>query len=308
MDTISSLSSQPGADRVSFVTGATSGIGRAVALQLARGGDRVIASGRNAVEGGKVLAHLQALRPERRHAFVAADLSLLGEAARLADQVAGLAPRLDAIVCCAGDLSTIPEWTGEQLERSFVLNYLSRYLLVRRLLPQLSAAKSGRVVLVANAGRYPDSLEFDDLQYRRGRPGLKVAGRSQFANDLLAIELASRLERSAIDVSCVFPGAFIDSGVFRNARGFGPVLRAILIGVQRLLRRSPDWAAQTPVYLAQSPEARGCNGQFFGPERRPLPVPARARRSDRRSALWAASETLVATYLPAPSPGLLWRE
>ena len=126
----------------------------------------------------------------------------------------------------------MPEWTTENLERAFVLNYLSRYLLARRLLPALTAAPSGRLVLVANAGRYRDTLDLDDLQYRHHRPGLAVSGRTQFANDLLAVELAERVAGTRVQVSCVDPG-LTRTDVFRNARGPGRPLRALALPSSR---------------------------------------------------------------------------
>ena len=192
--------------RVALVTGATGGIGRAVALRLARGGDRLFVVGRCEARGAQVLAALREARPGVDHVFIRADLSLLAETARVAKEVPRQSDRLDAAVFCAGILSTVPEWTAEGLERTFVLNYLSRYLLARRLLPALTRAPSGRLVLVANAGKYGDSLDLDDLQHRRGKPGMQVAGRTQFANDLLATELAARLGGTRVEVSCVFPG------------------------------------------------------------------------------------------------------
>jgi NAD(P)-dependent dehydrogenase (short-subunit alcohol dehydrogenase family) len=287
----------PSSSRVSFVTGATGGIGRAVALQLARGGDRVIFTGRDVARGAATLAALREVAPGLDHTFLPADLSSLRQTARLADRIHELTPQLDAAVFCAGILSTVPEWTAEELERNFVLNYLSRYLLARRLLPQLTAAASGRLTIVCNAGVYEDTLDFDDLQHRRGKPGLQVAGRTQFANDLLATELAERVSGSSVEVTCITPGAFIDTDVFRNALGLPALLRWVLIGVQRILRRSPEWAARTPVYLAQDPRATGTNGRFYGPKCKQLKVPERALRRDRRSGLWAASETLVQPYL-----------
>jgi NAD(P)-dependent dehydrogenase (short-subunit alcohol dehydrogenase family) len=288
----------PRVPRVCFVTGGTGGIGRAVALQLARGGDRVIFTGRDTARGAATLAALRETGPGLDHVFVPADLSLLSETARLAERVDALTSRLDAAVFCAGILSTLPELTTENLERNFVLNYLSRYLLVKRLLPKLRAAASGRVTIVSNAGVYEDTLDFEDLQHRRGKPGLHVAGRTQFANDLLATELAAQIAGSGVEVTCVAPGTFIDTDVFRNARGLPAALRFVLRMVQRLLRRSPEWAAQTPVYLAQDQTAVGTNGRFFGPNRKELKVPERALRRDRREALWRASEKLVEAYLP----------
>lgn len=203
--------------RVSLVTGGTGGIGCAVALGLARGGDRVLFVGRDAGRGERVLAGLREAAPEADHAFVPADLSLLSETARAADEVERLTDRLDAVVFCAGILSTVPEWTAEGLERSFVLNYLSRYLLARRLLPRLTEVPSGRLVLVSNTGVYKDTLDFGDLQYRRGTPGMRVSERTQFANDLLAVELAERLSGTRVEVTCVFLGV-TQTAFLANAR------------------------------------------------------------------------------------------
>lgn len=282
--------------RVALVTGGTDGIGRAVALRLAREGDRVLFVGRDEARGEAVLAELQRIRPEHAHAFIAADLALLSETARVADEVLQRTDRLDALVCCAGILSTLPEWTSEQLERNFALNYLTRYLLARRVLPLLSAAPSGRVVLVSNAGKYGDTLDFDDLQHRRGRAGLAVSGRTQFANDLLATELAGRMQGTRVAVTCVFPGV-AKTSVFRNSRGVPGVLRAIATLLQRVLGISAEVAAETPSWLARSPSAARSNGLFYGPRCKQLSIPARALDERRRAALWSASERLVQPYL-----------
>jgi NAD(P)-dependent dehydrogenase (short-subunit alcohol dehydrogenase family) len=278
--------------RVALVTGGTDGIGRAVAIGLARAGDRVLFIGRDSERAERVLSELHAVRPGSDHVFIQADLSLLSDTARAADQVVRHAARLDAAVFCAGILSTIPEWTHEGLERNFVLNYLSRYLLLARLLPRLADSDSGRIVLVANAGKYPDTLRFDDLQHRRGKPGLHVAGRTQFANDLLATELAARVQGTRMDVTCVYPGV-VKTAVFQSARGLPWIVRVLARAVQRLIGLSPQVAAETPVLLAHSADTSGCNGRFYGPRLESLPVPERALRRDRREALWLASDELI---------------
>jgi NAD(P)-dependent dehydrogenase (short-subunit alcohol dehydrogenase family) len=292
------LGSRPisaGSQRVALVTGGTGGIGAAVALQLAEAGDRVVIVGRDADRGAQMLDALRRACPNTDHNFLSADLSLLGETARVADEITALTGRLDAMVFCAGILSTIPEWTSENLERNFVLNYLTRYLLARRLLPLLSANGDGRIVLVSNAGLYPDTLDFEDLQYRHGKPGLKVSGRTQFANDLLAVELAERVRGTGIAVTCVFPG-FVRTGVFDNARGLPFFFRFVrpLIESRAV---TPETAAVTPVYLARAPEAAVVNGRFYGPAMSEKVIPARALRPERRSGLWSRSQELVRGYL-----------
>ncbi len=287
--------------RTSLVTGGTNGIGRAVALRLARGGDRVLIAGRDAACGAEVLTLLHRAAPGLDHDYLPADLSLLADTSRLADETLRRTGRLDAVVLCAGVLATVPEWTAENLERAFVLNYLSRYLLARRLLPALTAAPSGRLVLVANAGTYRDTLDLDDLQYRHQRPGLAVSGRTQFANDLLAVELAERVAGTRVQVSCVDPG-LARTGVFRNARGPGRPLRTLALLVQQIAAAEPDIAASAPAWLAQDPEAANAGGRFWTRGPREKPIPARAQRPDRRAALWAASEDLVTAHLQSAHP------
>ncbi|MCY1138910.1 hypothetical protein OWR29_12955 [Actinoplanes sp. Pm04-4] len=243
-----------------LVTGST-GIGGAVAAAL---GERALTVGRNGA--------------------VRADLSLLSETARAADEVGS--GRLAAIVCCAGIFTLRAEHTEEGLERAFVLNYLSRYLLVRRLLPRL--VPGGRVVLVANAGRYGDTLgPMDDLNLRRGGRGLRIAGRTQHACDLFALELARR--EPGLAVSCVDPG-LVATRVFRDAPGVPATLRFLLNAVQQRFGADPARAARTPVGLAVNGHEPG----FYGPGGARLKPP----EAERRRELWAASEDLVREFLP----------
>ncbi len=278
--------------RTALVTGGTGGIGRAVAVDLARRGHRVLIAGRDADAGRAVVASLDG----DGHDVVRADLALMRDTARLAAEVTRRTGRLDAVVLCAGVFAAAPEWTDEDLERTLAVNYLSRFLLLRLLMPAVTAAPSGRVVLVANAGRYPDTLDLADLQMRRGGRGLRVAGRTQFANDLLAVDLAEELRGTPVRVSCVFPGV-VATDVFRNARGVPGPLRAVAMAVQRIVGADPADAARTPVSLADDPAAAG---GFFGPKLRPLPIPKRVRRADRRTAVRAATEAVLAPWLTGP--------
>ncbi len=282
--------------RTALVTGGTGGIGRAVAVDLAARGHRVFIVGRDEDAGRAVLAALDRAGPGRGHAMIAGDLALMRDTARVSAEVARRTDRLDAVVLCAGVFAMAPEWTDENLERSLALNYLSRHLMLGLLMPLLRAAPSGRVVLVANAGRYPDTLDLDDLQMRRGGRGLRVAGRTQFANDLLAVDLAEDLRDTTVRVSCVFPGP-VATDVFRNARGVPRPLRAVAVTLQRLIGAAPAHAARTPVWLADDPAA---TGGFWGPRQRRLTVPDRALRADRRAELRAASAELLRPWLTAP--------
>lgn len=282
-----------------MVTGGTGGIGAAVAVRLAAGGDRVLVAGRDRDRGASVLRALTAAHPHGGHAHLPADLSLMADTARLADEIGARTSRLDSLVLCAGVFAGAAEWTSEALERTFALNYLSRFLLVSRLLPQLSAAPSGRVVLVANAGKYADTLDLDAVRAGRAHPRRHLSAASQFANDLLAVELGARLAGTSVEVTCVFPGV-VRTDVFRNARGVPAPLRWVARGMSRLLGSEVETAAETPVRLAQGADV-GSNGGFFGPGLRPIAVPRRAADPERRRELWEVSEGLLRPWLAASS-------
>jgi NAD(P)-dependent dehydrogenase (short-subunit alcohol dehydrogenase family) len=281
-----------GGRKTALVTGGTGGIGAAVAQGVASHGWRVLITGRDAGRGAAVVDALRVQGADADHAFLPADLALMSDTARLGRQVLQRATRLDAVILCAGVLATRPEWTAEGLERCLAVNYLSRHLLLQLLQPRLTAAPSGRVVLVANAGKYPDTLDLDDLQHQRGRAGLRVAGRTQFANDVLAVELARRLRDTRVEVTCVYPG-LVDTDVFRNARGPSARVRRWATAVQRVVGRSAGEAAVTPVALATDPELVGVSGRFYGPGMVSRRVPRAVRSDRRREAIWKASDELV---------------
>nr|WP_296073049.1 hypothetical protein [uncultured Actinoplanes sp.] len=248
--------------------------------------ENVLVTGSTGI-GGAVAAALRGRAVTvGRDGDVRADLSLLGETARAAAEAPA---RLDAVVCCAGNFSLRAETTAEGLERSFVLNYLSRFLLVRLLLPRL--VPGGRVVLVAAAGRYRDTL--GDVRALRGGRGLRISGRTQFTNDLFAAELATRHPGPA--VGCVYPG-LVATRVFRDAYGVPAPLRRVLDRVQQRFGADPAAAAATPVALATGPRLPS---GFYGPGCRRLPIPARVS-AGRRAEVWAASEDLVRPWLNAP--------
>jgi NAD(P)-dependent dehydrogenase (short-subunit alcohol dehydrogenase family) len=290
--------------RVAVVTGATDGIGRAVAARLASQGFRVLVIGRDLDRGEAVVRRLDAVAtaPATAHAFLRADLSSMSATSRLADAVLSLTDHVDALVCSAGVLAMRPDWTDEGLERTFALNYLSRFLLTRRLEPALLRSPSSRVILVANAGRYRDRLDLDDPHYRRGRPGLRVSTRSQFANDLLAVELAARFRGTPVAATCVFPGV-ARTGVFRHGVGLPPAVVAVMDGIARRFGLTPEAAAETPAWLADSADPALVSESFFGPAREVRRIPDRARRPERRTALWRVSEQLTAPWLTSAHEG-----
>lgn len=283
--------------RTVLVTGGTDGIGRATALHLAHAGHRVLITGRHHERGEAVVQEMRQAAAHRSGAapafvFLPADLTSTAGTIAVVDRVGAMTEHLDGVVCCAGAFAMQPQWTAEGLERSFMLNYLSRFLLVGRLLPKLIRSTSGRVVLVANPARYCDTLDLEKLGHGIAPRGLRLAGGTQFANDIFAIELAERCRDTALEITCVYPG-IVATDLFRHAQGLPPLLGEVLVRLAARIGRSPQSAALTPAWLAAGPDAVGVSGRFFGPERTPIPPPARVLGPERRAEIWRTSEELL---------------
>ena len=95
----------------------------------------------------------------------------------------------------------------------------------------------------------------------------------------------------------MFPGV-VGTNLFAHASGMPTALRSALNWMATTLARAPDAAADTPVWLAADPEAVGISGQFFGPNRTPVPVPAEIQQAERRAEIWLASQEFIAHALP----------
>ncbi len=127
-----------------LVTGGTDGVGKEVALGLARSGLRVVLGGRDADKGDRVEREIREITDNADGRFLRAVLRLVTEANRLADEIAGCWPAVHFLVHSAGAVRGRRELTAEGVESTFAINYLSRFALTRRLLPLLEAAGRAR--------------------------------------------------------------------------------------------------------------------------------------------------------------------
>ncbi len=170
------------------ITGATSGIGKVAAEELAAKGARIIQVARNPVRAEAALNRLRQIAPHQDHvpdhAVVLADLSVLAEMRRAAEEVARLAPRIDVLMNNAGAIFAQRELTADGMERTFATNHLSYFVLTQLLRePLLAAAREtgeARIVSTASTAHARQDLDLDDLQYcRRATPGFPpIAARS----------------------------------------------------------------------------------------------------------------------------------
>jgi NAD(P)-dependent dehydrogenase (short-subunit alcohol dehydrogenase family) len=281
--------------RVALVTGATNGIGKVTAREIARTGARTLVVARDAARGAataREIAEATGNAPE----VLLADLSVQADVRRVAREVRARVPRLDLLVNNAGAIFAERAVSADGIEMTLALNHLAYFLLTLELLPALEGGDDVRVVNVSSVAHEAGRIDFDDLQGERRYGMWKAYAQSKLANVLFTRELARRVAGRGISVNAVHPGA-VASGFGRN--GDGVFARLVALGAPLLL--SPDRGARTSIHVATSPDVRGVTGTYFarGRERRPS---AAARDDATAARLWTVSEALTSpqTRLPAP--------
>ena len=274
--------------RVCVITGATSGIGRAAAEQLASLGARLVIVARDPARGAAARDEIVAATGNREVALEIADLASQRQVRELAARLLAAEPEIHVLVNNAGLALGERRLTEDGLEETFAVNHLAPFLLTNLLLERLRGSSPARVVTVASAAHRGAAIPFDDLNGERGFSGWIAYGWTKLANILFTAELARRLAGSGVTATCLHPGVV--------ATGFGREGPFLVREFQRLLGRvfllDPKQGADTLVWLASSPEMEGASGGYYAKRR--LATPSRAA-GDAAAArrLWQESERLT---------------
>src|ERR671916_746313 len=263
-----------------LVTGATDGLGRRVARELAAKGATVLLHGRNPERLEATLEELMSqVGSEKANSYLA-DLSSLAAVRDLADRILSKHDRLDVLVNNAGIIVRERRESEDGYELTFAVNYLSHFLLTRLLLPLLKDSAPARIVNVASAGQSP--VDFSNLMLERGYDAMKAYSQSKLAQIMFTMELAGRLQDTGVTVNALHPASLMDTKMVQST--FGYSMSTVEEGTEGVVR------------LAISPEIGGVTGRYFDGTRE-----ARANRQAYeprvRNRLWVLSEELCERLL-----------
>ncbi|MDQ3860265.1 MAG: SDR family NAD(P)-dependent oxidoreductase [Actinomycetota bacterium] len=264
-----------------LVTGATDGLGRHVALELANKGATVLLHGRSRERCEWVFEEIQGQTGSGGGSrYYLADLSSLSEVRGLAEQILSEHDRLDILVNNAGIIAEEREETEDGVELTFAVNYLAHFLLTNLLLPLLLDSAPARIVNVASAGQSP--VDFGNVMLKRGYRGMKAYTQSKLAQVMFTFELAEHLRGTGVTVNALHPATLMDTKMVHQT--FGHASSTVQEGTEAVVR------------LAASPELEGVTGRYFDGTRE-----ARADRqaydAGARKRLWDLSEKLCRGFL-----------
>lgn len=270
------------------ITGASSGIGKVSAEQLASMGARVVMVCRSQGRGERAKAEVEARSGRGSVELMLADLASLDSVRAFARKFEESHGSLHVLLNNAGVVRLRRSLTTDGFETTFQVNYLSPFLLTNLLLPLLKTSAPSRIVNVSSAVHYGGHIDLDDLQLERGYGVIRAYSQSKLALVLFTHELARRLEGTGVTANCLHPGA-VATNIWGNA--LGPA--SFLGKVTKLFLRSPEKGAKTQVYLTSSPEIETVTGEYFEPKGK---TRSSTESYDQALAerLWDASAALVA--------------
>jgi NAD(P)-dependent dehydrogenase (short-subunit alcohol dehydrogenase family) len=192
MAATTSSHSSGSAPRIVVVSGGTDGMGRALTLARIERGDQVIAIGSNGAKGSALLEEAGARGGDDRLRFLRADLSTIGGTRAVVDEIAATHGVVDALTLFANRQAPKRIVTVDNLEATFALYYLSRYLLGYGLRPLLEKSTSPVIVNVAGVGVTKGAVHWDDMQLARSYGLIAAQLQAGRANDLLGVAEAAR--------------------------------------------------------------------------------------------------------------------
>lgn len=268
-------------DATILVTGATSGLGRAVAESLATRGGHLILHGRNAARLREVAAELQPLKATIH--TVTADLSELSQVDQMVEEVFELTDQLTVLVNNAGlgkGATDTREISPDGYELRLAVNHLAPFALTLRLLPLLETGAPSRIVNVASGAQEP--LDFNDPHLEAGYTGNRAYAQSKFAMVAAGFVLATKLPAEVITVNSLHPATLMPTRMVEE--GYGHTVDELQTGVDAVLR------------LIESDDLDEVTGQYFSIQQQSA-AHQQAYEPEVQQRLWELTEQLTGVKL-----------
>lgn len=285
-------------EKTVLVTGATNGIGKAIAEELAQRGARLIIVSRNEQLCAATVERMRVESGNPHISYYAADLSEQMQVRTLAARLNHDLERLDVLVNNAGAWFTERRLSREGIEMTWALNHLNYFLLTHELLDLMKRTAKvhgdARIINQSSSAHHEGTMHWDNLQFEgtwasEGRgsygPGWGAYSQSKLANVLHTLALARRLEGSTVVANAVHPGVVVTGFSTNNG-----LMYQLAAPVRRLFKRAtPQQGAAPAIYLASAPEAATINGAYYGPPQAREEVNPIALEWEAQERLWETS-------------------
>lgn len=275
-------------NKLCLITGATSGIGKAAAKELAKLRFDLILTGRSE-QKGKEISDSLSKKYNVRSEFIRCDISSLNDVRNFAEIIKSKYDKIDVLINNAGSRFSDYLKSVDGIELTFATNHLGHFLLTHLLFDLLKKSEDARIINVSSAAHYEKQIEVDDLLTPKEYNRSLVYGRSKLANVLFTYEFARRNTVANITINAVDPGGVATN--FAKNEGLLRWLKHISFYIAKRQLLTPRQGAGTVVYLASSDLIKGVTGKFFF-EKKETKSSDESYDTEKAKKLWELSEQL----------------
>jgi NAD(P)-dependent dehydrogenase (short-subunit alcohol dehydrogenase family) len=247
--------------KLCVLTGATSGIGKAAALQLCKFNTQLILLSRNISKGSALVNKINSFYGPDKARFIQTDISNFAQVRSAANHIKDQHSGIAILINNAGARFNNFQKNADGIELTFATNHLGHFLLTRMLLNLLEASPEGRIINISSSVHCGYSAEFDKGFSKDDYDRKAAYGLSKLANLLFTYELARRLADTKITVNALHPGMVASS--FAKNNGLISWLKHVAYYAMKRQLISPARAAEAITYLALSEEVQGVTGKYF---------------------------------------------
>ncbi|MGE5797989.1 MAG: SDR family oxidoreductase [Ignavibacteria bacterium] len=278
-------------DRICLITGADSGIGKAVAKLLAQLDITLLLVSRNHVRGERAVKEIGADCNADLFLFIA-DLSSQESIRNLAKKIKERFKRIDVLINNAGARFSGRHITIDGIEATFAVNYLSRFLLTNLLLDLLKESEQGRIINVSGEYHRKGKINFNDLNLKENYSAFTASAQSKLADILYTYSLAEKLKNTNITANCMHPGSVATNIIYSDPDAGAGI--KFLYAVSALFLSKPEKSAETVIYLATSQNVSSITGKYFINKKAVESSPL-SYDKELGSKLWEVSEDLISS-------------
>lgn len=243
-----------------LITGATDGVGKATALKLASQGHNVVIAGRNEVKIRSVIKEISRIYIGAKLDSIRADLSSLAEVENTIRTIKSRYSKLDVLINNAGVVTPRYKLTGDGLENTYQVNYLSPFILANGLLPLIEKGNGGRIVNVVSSVYTMGRFDAESIGTYGKYSTIRAYANSKLYLLMFTEELAKRVGGN-ITVNAMHPG-IVKTKMSTELEGY-PLLFRLISAVAMPFAISPEQAAETAVLLTTGDSVKDLSGKFF---------------------------------------------
>lgn len=289
-------------DRIMLITGATGGIGKQTALQLAKQGASVVITGRNASSGQSAVEEIKAAAGHERVGLLLADLTTIQGIRGLVQAFTTNYGHLDVLINNAGSAANTFQMTPDGLETNFAVNVIAPYLLCQLLKPALDQSGRARIVTLTG-GNLPKQLDTENLQAEKKFDGLNTYAQTKMAMMCVMYELHLAWQHNPITCNVCYPGQASTSMTQNVTRDMLPWIARPLFPIFKYFTRpdngeSARKASRSSVFLATSPDVEQQSGLYVDQNVRIRTQPIVVQQEQIRRRVWDYVQQVVQEKAP----------